>query len=246
MNIRINHLLEGAKEAEGLAVVIDVFRAFSLECWLFAMGAAEIRPAGAVEDALAWREKDPGCVLIGERHGRKLDGFDFGNSPSTVPPEAVRGKRVIHTTSAGTQGVMNATRSQEILTGSFVNARAVAEYILQKNPETVTLVCMGKEGLEQAEEDELCAVYIRSLLRGEVIPDIDGRLAALRFGGGKHFFDPALKDVYPEKDYWMCIERDRFDFVIRMERDRNGLISRKEKTGSFPPSHTCFAPSAPT
>lgn len=232
MDIRINHLLEGAKEAEGLAVVIDVFRAFSLECWLFAMGAAEIRPTGTIEDALAWREKDPGCILIGERHGRKLDGFDFGNSPSTVPPEAVRGKRIIHTTSAGTQGVTGAARAEEILTGSFVNARAVAEYILQKSPETVTLVCMGKEGLEQAEEDELCAQYIRSLLRREAMPDIDERLAELRFGGGKHFFDLALRDIYPEQDYWMCIERDRFDFVIRMERDREGLISKKKMTGT--------------
>ena len=229
MEIRINHLLEGAKEAEGLAVVIDVFRAFSLECWLYAMGAAEIRPVGAVEDALAWREKDPGCVLIGERHGRKLDGFDYGNSPSTVSPEAVRGKRVIHTTSAGTQGVTNAARAGEILTGSFVNARAVAEYIRRKNPETVTLVCMGKEGLEPAEEDELCALYLRSLIRGEAMADIDGRLAALRTGGGKHFFDPALRDVYPEADFGMCIDRDRFDFVIRMERDENGLISVREQ-----------------
>ena len=229
MEIRINHLLEGAKEAEGLAVVIDVFRAFSLECWLYAMGAAEIRPVGAVEDALAWREKDPACVLIGERHGRKLDGFDYGNSPSTVPPEAVRGKRVIHTTSAGTQGVTNAARAGEILTGSFVNARAVAEYIRRKHPETVTLVCMGKEGLEPAEEDELCALYLRSLIRGEAMADIDGRLAALRTGGGKHFFDPALRDVYPEADFGMCIDRDRFDFVIRMERDENGLISVREQ-----------------
>ena len=71
MKIRINHLLEGAEQAEGLAVIIDVFRAFSLECWLYAMGAEEIRPVGAIGDALAWRGRDPGCLLIGERHGRK-------------------------------------------------------------------------------------------------------------------------------------------------------------------------------
>ena len=49
MKISIRHLLEGAKQADGLAVVIDVFRAFSLECRLFAMGAGEIRPVGAIE-----------------------------------------------------------------------------------------------------------------------------------------------------------------------------------------------------
>ncbi len=227
MDIRIYHLIEGAKQADGLAVVIDVFRAFSLECWLFAMGAAEIRPVGAIDEALAWREKDPGCVLIDERHGRKLDGFDFGNSPSTVDPEAVRGKRIIHTTSAGTQGVTNAVHAGEILGGSFLNARAVAEYIRKQDPAKVSLVCVGKEGLAPAEEDELCAQYLKSLLDGEGMPDIDERLQALRTGGGKHFFDPALQDVYPEKDFGMCIDRDRFGFVIRIEKDRDGLVSKR-------------------
>ena len=232
MKIGIYHLIEGAKQAEGLAVVIDVFRAFSLECCLYAMGAREIRPVGAIGDALAWREKDPGCVLIGERHGRKLDGFDFGNSPSTVDPEAVRGRRIIHTTSAGTQGVTNAVNAEEILTGSFLNAKAIAAYILRRKPEKISLVCMGKEGLEPAEEDELCALYLKSLLEGEGMPDIGERLQALRTGGGRHFFDPDNQEVYPEKDFWMCIEHDRFDFVIRVGKDDEGLISVKEEDGS--------------
>lgn len=224
MDIRILHLIEGAKQAEGLAVIIDVFRAFSLECWLYAMGAEEIRPVGAIREALSWREKDPGCVLIGERHGKKLDGFDFGNSPSTVDPEAIRGKRIIHTTSAGTQGVTGAVKAEEILTGSFVNAKAIAEYIRKRQPRTVSLVCMGREGLEKAEEDELCALYLQSLLTGEGMPDIDRRLQALRTGGGKHFFDPENQEVFPEKDFWMCIDRDRFDFVIRVEKDEQGIL----------------------
>ena len=226
MKTEIYHLISGAKQADGLAVIIDVFRAFSLECWLYAMGAREIRPVGAVEKALAWRERDPDCVLIGERGGRKLDGFDFGNSPSTVDPEAVRGKRIIHTTSSGTQGVTNAVHAEEILTGSFLNARAVAEYIRRKNPGKISLVCMGKGGVEPAEEDELCGLYLKSLLEGQEMPDVDERLRALRTGGGRHFFNADMQDVFPEKDFWMCIERNRFDFVIRVEADRDGLVSR--------------------
>ena len=226
MKTEIYHLISGAKQADGLAVIIDVFRAFSLECWLYAMGAREIRPVGAVEKALAWRERDPDCVLIGERGGRKLDGFDFGNSPSTVDPEAIRGKRIIHTTSSGTQGVTNAVHAEEILTGSFLNARAVAEYIRRKNPGKVSLVCMGKGGVEPAEEDELCGLYLKSLLEGQEMPDADERLRALRTGGGRHFFNADMQDVFPEKDFWMCIERNRFDFVIRVEADRDGLVSR--------------------
>ena len=229
MDIRILHLTGGARQAEGLAVIIDVFRAFSLECCLADMGAREIRPVGAVEEALAWRKRDPECVLIGERHGRKLEGFDFGNSPSTVSPEAIRGRRIIHTTSAGTQGVTGAAGAEEILTGSFLNAGAIAEYIRKRAPEKVSLVCMGREGLEEAEEDELCAVYLRSLLEGRPMGNIDERLKGLRQGGGRHFFDPENQEVFPEKDFWMCIDRDRFDFVLSVQKDELGLISRKIK-----------------
>ena len=229
MNIDIFHLIDGAKQADGLVVVIDVFRAFSMECWLYALGAKEIRPVGSIEDAFAWREKDPDCVLVGERQGRKIEGCDLGNSPSSIVPEQIRGKRIIHTTSAGTQGLTNANHAELLLTGSFVNAKAIAEYIRQQNPEKVSLVCMGKAGAAPAEEDELCAVYLQSLLTGQAMPDIGIKLEDLRTGGGRHFFDPAQQEVFPEKDFWMCIDRNRFDFVLRVRRDQDGLIAERIK-----------------
>ena len=88
---------------------------------------------------------------------------------------------------------------------------------------------MGKEGLEPAEEDELCAVYLEKLLAGEAMPDLDDRLKALRTGGGSHFFDPELQDVFPEKDFWMCIDRNRFDFVLGVEKDADGLVTKIKK-----------------
>ena len=232
MNIEIYRLIDGAKQADGTAVIIDVFRAFSMECWLYALGAKEIRPVGSIEDTFAWKKKDPDCVLVGERQGRKIEGCDLGNSPSSINPEVIRGKRIIHTTSAGTQGIVNAARADEILTGSFVNAAAIAEYIKAKSPEKVSLVCMGKAGLQPADEDELCAVYLQSLLTGQEIPDIGGKLKSLSRGGGRHFFDPAQQEVFPEKDFWMCIDRNRFDFVLRVEKDQYGLVSRLVKPDS--------------
>lgn len=226
MNIEIYHLIDGADHADGIAVIIDVFRAFSMECWLYALGASEVRPVGSLEDTFAWKERDPACILVGERQGKKIAGCDLGNSPSSIVPEMIRGKRVIHTTSAGTQGIVHAVHADEILTGSFVNAKATAEYLRRAAPEKVSLVCMGKAGLEPAEEDELCAVYLRSLLAGQEMPEIGRSLQALAHGGGRHFFDPARQDIYPEKDFRMCIDRNRFDFVLKIEKDRDGLVSR--------------------
>lgn len=226
--VNILHLIEGAKQAEGLTVIIDVFRAFSLECYLYDMGVKEIRPIGSVEDAFALHEELPRCVLIGERHGKKCDGFDFGNSPSTVLPEAVKEKTILHTTSAGTQGIVNATGASEIITGSLVNAKAVAEYIKKSQPDTVSLVCMGYAGVRPAAEDELCAEYIKSLVEGVELPDFEQRIADLQKHGGEHFFDEEQQEVYPKEDFFMCVKYDKFPFVIHVEKDEMGFITRRE------------------
>ena len=227
MDIQILQLLEGAKQARGLTVVIDVLRAFSLECYLSAWGAAELRPVSTLEEAFAWRARDPEVLLAGERGGAKCEGFDFGNSPWSIPTEAVRGRRVIHTTSAGTQGVTHAAGAEEIIAGSLVNAAAAAAYIRARRPETVSLVCMGNAGVREAPEDVLCAAYIRSLVLGEPIPDLEARIAELRYRGGAHFFNPETQQIYPEPDFWLCTKRDIFPFVLRVKRDELGLYMEK-------------------
>ena len=229
--VNILHLIEGAKQAEGLTVIIDVFRAISLECYLYDMGVKEIRPIGSIEDAFALHKELPGSVLIGERNGKKCDGFDFGNSPSTVLPDAVKGKTILHTTSAGTQGIVNATKATEIITGSLVNAKAVAEYIKRKNPEKVSLVCMGNAGVRPAAEDELCAEYIKSLVEEKEVPEFAKRVENLQFHGGEHFFDENRQEIYPKEDFFMCIQYDKFPFVIHVEKDEVGFITRREYIG---------------
>ena len=225
--VTIHHLIGGAQEARGLAVIIDVFRAFSLECYLYDAGVREVRPVGSIDEAWDWRRRDPDCVLAGERKGKMCEGFDMGNAPSAADPKKLAGRRVIHTTSAGTQGIVNAAGADTLLTGALVNAKAVARYIMQTNPPEVSLVCMGRLGLREAVEDELCAAYIASILAGEPMPDIAQRVADLRWHGGEHFFDPDNQSVFPEPDFWLCTKYDRFDFVLRVEQDENGFISRR-------------------
>lgn len=225
--VDVLHLIEGARQAKGLTVIIDVFRAFSLECYLFDMDAKEIRPVGTIEEAFSLKQQIPDSVLVGERHGRKCDGFDFGNSPSTIMKKDVVGKTVIHTTSAGTQGIVNAADASEIITGSFVNAKAIAAYIQAQKPRTVSLVCMGNGGVRPAPEDELCAAYIKSLLEGRASLDIEQSVQGLRYHGGEHFFDQSRQHIFPEADFYMCIKCNQFPFVIRIESDESGFVARK-------------------
>lgn len=225
--IEILYYIEGAKKAKGLTVIIDVFRAFSLECYLYEMGVKGIRPVEGIDEAFSLSSIVNDSVLIGERRGKKIEGFAYGNSPSTVELSGVKNKIIIHTTSAGTQGIANALEATEIITGSLVNAKAVAEYILEKNPPKVSLVCMGNNGVSPAPEDELCAFYIRSLLRGKEMEDLDDKIQNLRFHGGEHFFDETTQDVFPKEDFALCIKRDQFPFIIKVEKDELGFYTKR-------------------
>lgn len=218
MNINILHLLEGAKKATGLAVIIDVFRAFTVEAYLIHNGAAKVIPVGDMEIAYNYKRRDPDCILIGERRGRILPGFDYGNSPSQIKAVDFTGKTVIHTTSAGTQGIANAAKAEEIITGSLVNARAIAAYIKKKDFREISLVCMGLDAKVPIEEDTLCAVYIKSLLEGTQI-DLSAEIENLKVTSGKKFFDKNLQDVFPEEDFYLSTEADLFPFVLKVETD---------------------------
>jgi len=222
MDIKILHMVDGAKQAKGLAVIIDVFRAFSLECYLMNNNAKKIIPVGDKDLAYKLKEENKDFVLIGERHGKMLSGFDYGNSPTSIENIDFTDKTIIHTTSAGTQGLANATNADQIITGSLVNAQAIVNYINKNNFETVSLVCMGLDATSQTEEDNLCADYIRSLLENKKI-DIEEQIKKLKLTSGKKFFDKEQNDVFPEKDFYLCTEINKFDFILKLEKDENNL-----------------------
>lgn len=222
MKIQILHMIEGAQKATGVTVIIDVFRAFTVEAYLMAAGAETIIPVGDIEFAYRYKQMHPKALLAGERHGVMCEGFDFGNAPSQISKINPNGKTVVHTTSAGTQGIANAKNAEILLTGSLVNARAVARYIQRLNPEVVSLVCMGLEGIAEAEEDTLCAEYIRSILLGKPM-ELTERIEHLKMTTGAKFFDPAKNDVFPEADFAFSTQVDKFDFVLKVEQDADGL-----------------------
>ena len=228
MRIEILELIEGAKQAKGLTVIIDVFRAMTVEAYVIENGAADLIPMGDIDAAYAYRDAHPGTILMGERGGAKCPGFDFGNSPSAVKDFDFTGKTVVHTTSAGTQGVANATGATEMLTGSLVNAKAIAQYIKASGAENVSLVCMGLAGVEPTREDTLCAEYIKALVEGTSI-DLAKGVEECRQTSGAKFFDPAQQSVFPEEDFWLSLEADKFDFVLHVEPGPDGLMHTVRK-----------------
>ncbi|MCE4563816.1 2-phosphosulfolactate phosphatase [Maribellus sp. CM-23] len=218
MNIQILQLIEGAKVASGITVIIDVFRAFSTACYAVDKGIKKIYPMGDIRQAYQLKEEHPDYLLVGERNEQKPEGFDFGNSPDQLINTPFPACTMIHTTSSGTQGIVNATNAEEILTGSFVNAGAIVRYIRAKNPATVSLVCMGYACEYPTDEDTLCAEFIKNELEGKN-NDFAGMIATIKAGDGARFFDPDKQSWSPENDFRLCTQLNRFNFVLKVEKE---------------------------
>lgn len=218
MEINILQLLDGAKNAQGLTVIIDVFRAFSTACYAFDGGAYKIFPIGEIEQVYQIKNKNPDFVLVGERNEQKLPGFDFGNSPSQLLDADLKGKTIVHTTSSGTQGIANANNADEIITGGFVNAGAIIKYIQQKQPQRVSLVCMGYACRYPTDEDTFCAEYIKNELENKPTNFVE-MVETLRIGSGARFFDPKNQGWSPQSDFELCLDLNRFDFILKVENE---------------------------
>ncbi len=221
MQIEVMDFVAGARKAQGVAVVIDVFRAFSVACYAYARGAKRLIPVAEVETALSLRRDHPHYLAIGERGGKKVDGFDFGNSPTEISQTDVRGRTIVQTTSAGTQGLTNASQADVVLTGSLVNAAAICAYIESLKPDRVSIVRMGLAAKERSAEDDLCAEVLRGRLSGEGYNVSTVREQLRNCPAAKKFFDPAATWA-PEGDFDLCTDVDRFGFVLRLSNGGPG------------------------
>ena len=213
MKVRVTSLIDGARTASGHAVIVDVFRAFTTAAFCVAAGAREIVLVNDHQQALAMKRADPMLFLTGEIDGRPIPGFDIGNSPSAIERLDLEGRRVVQRTSSGTQGVVAASGARAIVLGSFVIAAATVRYLRERADE-VTIVAMGQNAEEDADEDLLCARYLAAALRGEPPPSTQVTLGE------------AWPDWFPRRDAELALELDRFSFALPVSRENGLLIAR--------------------
>jgi 2-phosphosulfolactate phosphatase len=126
------HLMAGeegcrwARKQKAVAVVVDALRASATITVLLQQGASEVVVVKEVDEAYAYRHAHPDTLLVGERGGLKVDGFDFGNSPTEIRRADVRGKPVAFTSTTGAQRLVDCLGASGVIVGTTVNASAVA------------------------------------------------------------------------------------------------------------------------
>ncbi len=224
MQINIIKSIENAYTATGLTVVIDVFRAFSTEAYIFANGAEKIIPVKDLETAYHLKRENPDYILVGERGGTKPVDFDFGNGPSEVINIDFSGRTIIHTTSNGTRGLLDASHAEMILTGSFVLADSIVKYIKDKNFQNISLISTSPE-LNEENEDLLLAYYIRDMLVGQSISEGDIKNKLLSTSARSFLLNEA---GVPQTDIDLCLEFNRFNFVIKKVTENNLIYLVRE------------------
>ena len=66
------------------------------------------------------------------------------------------------------------------------------------------------------------------MVEGNELPEFAKRVENLQFHGGEHFFEENRQEIYPKEDFFLCIQYDRFPFVIHVEKDDFGFVTRRE------------------
>jgi 2-phosphosulfolactate phosphatase len=224
MEIRLTSLIEGAAAATGTVVIIDVFRAFTAAAVAFSRGARRIIMVDDLERALALRSAGTGDFCAGERRGARPPGFDFGNSPAELERARLDGKTLIQTTTNGTAGINAARRAERIFAGAFVTAAATVRALPRAAPPVVTLVAVGREGARRADEDELCALYLRSRLDGRT-PDADALFRLIATLAPPPDAALVASGDYDPRDRALALQLDLVPFAITVRREAGLLIA---------------------
>lgn len=215
--------VDGARQAKGIAVVIDVLRAFTLSAYAIAGGARMCLLVPTVDEARALAAATPGAILSAEVDALPVQGIDISNSPTQIAAADVRGQVVVQRTSAGAPVINAVERADGIYASSFVVARATAQACLLRKPATVTLIASG-----DFPEDHACVTYIDALLNGAPTKELDELLQPLYASQRYRTIKQGDWPGFPRTDLDMALQADRFDFAMRATREENHVRLMRE------------------
>jgi 2-phosphosulfolactate phosphatase len=212
--------VEGARNASGVVVVIDVLRSFTVSAYALAGGARECLLVATVDEALSLARAIPEAIVCAEEHALPIAGIAISNSPTQIKEADVNGKTLIQRSSAGTP-VMGAVESNEgMFAGSLVVASATAQACLLRRPSTVTLVASA-----DFPEDHACARYLEALMHGTKL-DLDPLLQPLRDSDRYRRVMDGLWPGFPPTDIELSLAVDRFDFAMPATRQGGHIALR--------------------
>ena len=223
--------LDDCDQASDIVVVVDVLLAFTTEAFAFSRGASSIALASTVEEALELKGRFDGSLAMGEVGTLPTPEFDLSNSSVELLNQDLSGRRIIHRTSKGTQGVVRSVNAKKLFVTGFTTASATAAHVREMQPNDVTFVITGITDDREGDEDRSCADFIAELLQDR-IPDGQAFVQrVINSAAGQWFVDPE-KPEYLLGDLELATDIDRFDFAMPVVREDGLLITRPVKVSA--------------
>ncbi|MGK7391544.1 MAG: 2-phosphosulfolactate phosphatase [Candidatus Cyclobacteriaceae bacterium M2_1C_046] len=227
IDVCLSPQLLGLYDLEGrIVVVVDILRATSCMVSAFGHGIRSIIPFADADACLQMRRS--GYIVAGERNGKKIEGFDLGNSPLHYVEDEFTGEKLAMTTTNGTVAINSSREAKELLIGAFLNLSALTEYLKTKT-EDILILCAGWKGKVNL-EDTLFAGALVNNLKNECECECDApQLAETVWLSAKH--DPMgylrssshvqrLKNLDIEEDIEFCLTLNAYNLIPFLDGDQ--------------------------
>ncbi|MDH5397813.1 MAG: 2-phosphosulfolactate phosphatase [Cyclobacteriaceae bacterium] len=212
-----------------IAVVVDILRATSCMVTGLAHHVVSIKPFTDLDECLKMREK--GWIVAGERGGKKVEGFDMGNSPFEYMADITKDKHVAVTTTNGTVAIEKSQPADMVIIGAFLNLEAIGQLIRAQKKDCI-IVCAGWKGKVNL-EDTLFAGALLQYLEKTHQPEGDSawiaRQAYINMAPSlSHYVKQSehalrLASHHVVKDIDFCLKKDEYQVVPVL---RNGELVR--------------------
>ena len=230
INLTYYHVANDVPEIKpDIAVVIDVLRATTTISWALKNGADSIKVFADLDSLKDSAIKCPAHerLMLGERGGKKIEGFDLGNSPLSVTKKVVNGKRLFMSTTNGTRSLQKVQHAKHLFAMGLPNRKAVAERIISLQGKNVCILGSGWEG-SYSLEDSLAAGALASYLEKNY--DFEVNIINDELQAALALWDVWKNDIYKclktathgkrltnlgdyEEDFKCCSELDCLDIV---------------------------------
>jgi len=239
VSVCLSPLLVNLHDFKGkIAVVVDVLRATSTIITAFEYGVKSILPVDSIDVCRDFQLK--GYIGAAEREGKKVKGFELGNSPFDYFNPCYAGKKIVFTTTNGTRTISTIKKADRIIFGAFVNLDKVAVYLHSINKDIV-IVCAGWEG-EINLEDTLFAGALISKLESSYLREGDAAALAIKLYEQSRedlsgFLEESthvrrLKKLGLQKDIDFCLTLNKYEIIpelvngeiIPIKNIRNAII----------------------
>lgn len=199
----IVNILDGRKEKqfeESTKVLVDVFRSTSTMPIMLSRGVPRIIPTSSIKEARKLKAENREYIVVGERYGMKVPGFDMNNSPDDALYFDYMGRTAIFTSTNGTLVLRRISGTGKVYVSSFINFHATVEKL--RSLERVDIVVSNRPD-GPADEDYIFAEFLKDELTGKM-PEFNSYADRIRKSKGSR----RLKLMGARKDIESSLKLD--------------------------------------